>query len=364
MESTNLSALLATNGIRSSVLKDLTDHGITKVGELGRKWRREKFELDFLFRLRSINKASMTKFLDNAAQIYVNSIRGKEDEATSSNQTTPRSDKKNTPRNTTPSNLKNLSKVDTSNHSSSYPVTPTIFRVSQPPSVNHNEDINKVKEKRIFQPVLNGIVPPNLPQTPPYAESKANRAHPSIEVPFSPPPTESFKKETPFQTSKTRKTESSMYEAHDYHMTSQQKHSSSMIDRGEIFSRHPQDEEKGYTLVTGKSLGDRIYREPQSSIRSVPSKLDDLPAQSGTQVSLRRRSPPKDGTIGGDMSTRVMGSNKYDVELEGQRKRLAEAKAQHTKELAKFNRLRSENTEAQQRVEEERQRQKAETQQR
>ncbi len=75
MESTNLNALLALYGIRISVLKDLSDHGITNVAQLGRSWRRERSELEFLFRLRNINKASMTKFLNSAAQIYVKNIQ-------------------------------------------------------------------------------------------------------------------------------------------------------------------------------------------------------------------------------------------------------------------------------------------------
>lgn len=134
---TTIKALLATNGIRLSVSDDLSEIEITTVGQLGRKWRRESSDLEFLFRLRNVNKASMTKFLDTAAELYEKMIRAKGDEATSSNQTTPRSDKKNPPRTTTPSMPKKALQVThalSSDRNSSYPVkTLTTQARPQPP---------------------------------------------------------------------------------------------------------------------------------------------------------------------------------------------------------------------------------------
>eukprot|EP01040_Poterioochromonas_malhamensis_P014540 gene14540-16101_t len=365
MESTtNLSALLAMNGIRSSVLKDLTDHGITTSGQLGRKWRIEKSALNFLFQLRNVNKANMMKVLDSAAQSYVNSVRGKEDKSSSSNQTTPQSDKKN--RNTTPSNLKNISKVDTSYLSS--------------PPVNLNEDIKKVQEKRTFQPVLDGVVPPiygkilslDVPQTPPFAESKVTRTNSLNDTPFSALQNESFKKETAFHSSKVKKIESSTYNDYDHFLALPENYISPLLDRGEILSRRAQDEEKSYTLDMGKSFSDRTYQGPQARVRPVPSKLDDFPVQNGSnmKVALRKKSPPRDGTKGVGMSLKTSsGEDEYETKLQD---RLNEAKAKLKKEQEQVEMVRRQNLRERQRqaeahqrtVEEERQRQKAEAQQR
>mmetsp|Transcript_29688 Transcript_29688/g.32322 ORF Transcript_29688/g.32322 Transcript_29688/m.32322 type:complete len:496 (-) Transcript_29688:12-1499(-) len=149
----SLNALLSKHGIRSSLMAELSNHGITTVPQLGRKWRREKSDLDFLFHLRSINKARMTKFLDNATQIYFNSIHGKEDEATSSNQTTPRFDfLRPTVRPMPKETLEVNEKFDSSDRNLSFPANTPITQ--QIPALKDNAE-----GQRSSQPVVSRTLP-------------------------------------------------------------------------------------------------------------------------------------------------------------------------------------------------------------
>eukprot|EP01040_Poterioochromonas_malhamensis_P015881 gene15881-17871_t len=309
MEGTTLKALLATNGIRSSVSDDLSEIGITKVGQLGRKWRRESSDLEFLFRLRSINKANMTKFLDSAAELYEKMIRApKGDEATSSNQTTPRSDKKNPPRTTTPSIPKKALQVTNANSSdrnSSHPVKTLTTRARpQPPHTPPSTPSHlTTKDQGFAYPILNGRA---LPPTPPYpridtpqkpivVELNDKRTNPNHNLSFSSTPsTYSFKEETAFSSSKLKRVESAhavQYDANLHHISSPHLHTPG-INREGISTRH------GGVIGERRdfSLEEKSNRETNSSRLMIPNKLIDGEPPQTNKVFLRKTPLPVSGS--------------------------------------------------------------------